>query len=241
MNDVLIANGSHHAGESTAERHWPRRERRRSVAKSGAAAPYDALLWRLLSRRVAGDQAGCTIGVVGAEPRVGATTVAANLAVRACELQQGPVLLIEANPSRPKLAGSWKLAGAPGLPALVAGGASLNDCVQVGPAPDLKVLTAAAATELPTWESATVNALLAEVAADYRVVIFDLPAAGQLNDSLLLARQLEQVLLVVRAEQSRGPAVQRVADQLADDGVSLAGVVLNRQRTYVPRWLSRWV
>jgi Mrp family chromosome partitioning ATPase len=239
MNDVLIANGSHRASESTAERHWPRRERRRSVAKSGAAAPYDALLWRILSRREAGEQAACTIGVVGAEPRVGATTVAANLAVRACELQQGPVLLIEANPSRPKLAGSWKLAGAPGLPALVAGEASLNDCVQVGPTPDLKVLTAA--TELPTWESATVHALLAEVAADYRVVIFDLPAAGQLNDSLLLARQLEQVLLVVRAEQSCGPAVQRVADQLADDGVSLAGVVLNRQRTYVPRWLTRWV
>ena len=68
MNDVLIANGSHHAGESTSERHWPRRKRRRSVAKSGAAAPYDALLWRLLSRRVAGDQAGCTIGVVEAGP-----------------------------------------------------------------------------------------------------------------------------------------------------------------------------
>jgi Mrp family chromosome partitioning ATPase len=181
----------------------------------------------------------CTIGVIGAEPRVGATTIAANLATRAAELQQGPVLLVEASAQRPKLASAWKLV--PRLATLLDGEASLSDSLQDGPAPDLKVLAAGGAASEPAWEPEVVDVFLAEAAGDYRVIIVDLPPAEQLNDALWLARQLEQVLLVVRAEQSRGPAAQRVAAQLADDGVTLAGVVLNRQRSYLPRWLSRWV
>jgi Mrp family chromosome partitioning ATPase len=205
--------------------------------------PFDALLWRLQSKQPADRGDATTAGLIGCEPDVGATTIAANLAVRASELGLGPVLLVETDGERPRLRKVWKLAPGPGLAEALAGEAALSDCLYAGPAPDLRVIPAASSNrrDTPAWDAGAVDALLAEASADHSLVLFDLPCADQLNQALLIARRLDQVLLVVRAEHSRGPATRRAADRLLEDGVALTGAVLNRQRTYVPRLLRRWI
>lgn len=183
------------------------------------------------------------LGLVGCEPRTGASTIAANLAVCASEVGLGPVLLVEADVERPRIRKHWRLPSGPGLAELALGIASCSECIYDGPAPGLHVVPAAEGPSrcVVGWDAAVVDAFLAEVAADHNLVLFDLPAAERMNHSLLLARRLDQVLLVVRAERTRGPHAKRVAERLREDGVPLGGVVLNRQRRYVPRWLSRWI
>ena len=73
------------------------------------------------------------------------------------------------------------------------------------------------------------------------MVIFDLPPASRLRQALLLARRLDQTLLVVRAESTRKQDAAKLAQLMADDGLPLAGVLFNRRRRYVPRWMERWV
>lgn len=251
MNETMSANGASHESEQLTERSGlsapalPRRNRLlgRRVAKRRGAEPFDALLWRLQSRQPTDASSALTIGLLACEPGAGVTTIAANLAVRASELQLGPVLLVETDGERPRLRGAWKLPPGPGLAEMLTGEASLPDCLRDGPAADLHVVPAAAAKrrDTPAWDAGAIDALLAESCADHRLVLFDLPSADQLQHAVLLARRLDQVLLVVRAEQSRGPAARRVADHLLEDGVPLTGAVLNRERTYVPRWLARWI
>jgi Mrp family chromosome partitioning ATPase len=72
-------------------------------------------------------------------------------------------------------------------------------------------------------------------------VIFDFPPADRLRQSLLLARRLDQVLLVVRAESTRKDDAAKLSQRLVDDGLPLAGVLFNRHRSYVPRWMERWM
>jgi Mrp family chromosome partitioning ATPase len=251
MNESLSTNGAPHATEHLAERDGASattlrtrsRLAGRGIAKRRGAEPFDALLWRLQSRQAAGDQIATTIGLIGCETGAGVTTIAANLAVRASELRLGPVLLVETNCEQPRLRTAWKLPPGPGLAEMLTGEAAFADCLCDGPAADLHVIPASAAKrrETPAWDPGALDALLAESCADHALVLFDLPSADQLQHAVLLARRLDQVLLVVRAEQSRGPATRRIADQLLDDGVPLAGAVLNRERKYVPRWLSRWI
>ncbi|RIK85375.1 MAG: hypothetical protein DCC67_03935 [Planctomycetota bacterium] len=164
-----------------------------------------------------------------------------NLAVRASELGMGPVLLVETDVQRPKLQRLWRLAPGAGLAELFDGAASLADCLRDGPAADLHVLPAAAGPlrRQPTWETGVVDGLIAEAAADHSLVLFDLPAADCLQQFLMVAQRLDQALLVVRAERSRGPQVERAANCLLDDGVPLSGVILNGQRSYGPQWLLR--
>jgi Mrp family chromosome partitioning ATPase len=203
---------------------WTTRERATAEKRAGSE-PYDGLLWRLQARNA------------------GVTTVAANLALRAAELQLGPVLLVDATPTGSWLVKKWGLSAGPGLAQLLSGEASYGECLQNGPAPQLEVLTAGtvARGQTSVLELGAVEALLAEACTDHRLVIVDLPAADQLNQMLLLARQLDQVLMIVRSESTRKGDAQRVGDRLLDDGVPLAGAVLNRHRSYVPRWLRRWL
>jgi Mrp family chromosome partitioning ATPase len=249
MSDTITTNGVPHAteparalGEYSATANAPHRSTGRVAKRRRGAEPFDALLWRLMSRR--GDATQSTmVGLIGCNPGAGVTTIAANLAARASELQLGPVLLVETDCERPHLSAAWKLPRGPGLAELIAGEAAFADCLRSGPAGDLYVLPAASARrkELPVWDALSVDALLAECSADHKLVLFDLPAANRLDHAVLLAKRLDEVLLVVRAERSRGPEAQRVVDRLLEDGVPLKGAVLNRQRRYIPRWLNRWI
>jgi Mrp family chromosome partitioning ATPase len=247
MNEAATANGAPHAPEQLTNRRAAAgtavRQPARSAKARRGAEPFEALLWRLQSKQAAGHGDAKTLGLIGCEPDVGATTIAANLAVRASELGLGPVLLVETDGERPRLRKVWKLAAGPGLAEALAGEAALSDCLYAGPAPDLHVIPATAGMrrDVDAWDAAAVDALLAETSADHNLVVFDLPCVEQLNRATLIARSLDQVLLVVRAEHSRGPAARRAADRLLEDGIPLSGAVLNRRRTYVPRLLRRWI
>jgi len=249
MSEMITGNGAprsvEHAGlraDDMLRRQNGSLSSRDSGKRRGDEA-FDALLWRLQSRQDAESAASQTIGLVGCESGAGVTTLTANLAVRASELQLGPVLLVEADMERPRLRSVWKLAPGPGLAELLAGEASYAECLRDGPAPHLHVLSAAGARRrhLPVWDPGVVDALLAEGSADHSLLLFDLPCAERMHHTVLLARRLDQVLLVARAERTRAATAQRTVDRLLDDGVALSGVVLNRQRQYIPRWLKRWV
>ncbi len=254
INQVIPVNGVAPADQNGAADHAERMalvDRATRLGSARAATtpsrrgtePYDAILWRLEARHAPESAKSTTLGLIGCERRVGVTTVAANLAVRASELQLGPVLLVETNATAPRLSKMWRLSAGPGLAQLLAGEASYADCVRPGPTPGLTVLPAGSLPRGATssWEPGGVEALFAEACADHRLVVFDLPAADELQQALLLARQLDQVLLVVRSEATRQQRAERVADRLEEDGVPLSGAVLNRRRSYVPRWLERWI
>jgi Mrp family chromosome partitioning ATPase len=249
MSETITTNGAFHAAEParapseySATANAPRRSMGRVMKRRRGAEPFDALLWRLMSRRAHATQS-TTIGLIGCDSGAGVTTIAANLAARASELQLGPVLLVETVCERPRLSAAWKLPRGPGLAELLAGEAAFADCLRSGPAGDLHVLPAASGRrkELPAWDALIVEALLAECSTDHKLVLFDLPTADRLDHATLLAKRLDEVLLVVRAERTRGPEARRVVDRLLEDGVPLKGAVLNRQRRYVPRWLNRWL
>jgi Mrp family chromosome partitioning ATPase len=207
------------------------------------AGPFDELLCRLQARRDRKSTGRAMIGLIGCEERAGVTTMAANLAVRASELGLGPVLLVEVQRGNRSVESGWKLGRGPGLAELYSGSASLAECLRQGPTPELQVLLAGSHRddELAEGDAVGVESFLSEIAADFSTVIFDLPPADRLRQSLLLARRLDQVLLVVRAESTRKDDAAKLSQRMVDDGLPLAGVLFNRHRTYVPWWMERWI
>jgi Mrp family chromosome partitioning ATPase len=219
--------------------------RRRDLApvQRPGAGPFDELLCRLQARHDGKLAGHVTLGLIGCQGRAGVTTMAANLAVRASELGLGPVLLVETYRGGRSVGSAWGLSHRSGLVDLFRGTASFADCLQPGPAPDLQVLSAGMLRrgEIAVADATAVNSLLAEATALFAMVIFDLPPANRLRQALLLARRLDQALLVVRAESTRKHDAAKLAQRMVDDGLPLTGVLLNRQRRYVPRWMERWV
>jgi Mrp family chromosome partitioning ATPase len=195
-------------------------------------------LWRLEARRTEELESGSTLGLLACQRGAGATTLAANLAVRASELQRGPVLLVETDPQRPRLAQRWRLPAGPGLSEVLAGDATLAECLREGPS-GTRVLTPGSGAASGAWESSVINAFLTEARADHRLIVFDLPAADDLGPASLLARKLDQVVAVIRSEATDADVARRALATLVQEGTPLAGVVLNRFVDYMPNWLKR--
>jgi hypothetical protein len=80
------------------------------------------------------------------------------------------------------------------------------------------------------------NALQEFRRSDLEYVVFDLPSFGPTSSTLPLARFMDTVLLVVEAEKSNRQAVKRAYAQLA--AKTKVSVVLNKTRSYGPKWLE---
>jgi Mrp family chromosome partitioning ATPase len=72
---------------------------------------------------------------------------------------------------------------------------------------------------------------------DYRYVIVDLPAINEVKWAVRAASLCDGVGLVVEAERSRWEAILEAKQQLLMSHANILGVILNKRRFPVPKWL----
>jgi Mrp family chromosome partitioning ATPase len=71
----------------------------------------------------------------------------------------------------------------------------------------------------------------------YSLIVIDAPSIEESHLGLALARHSDATVVVVHAERTRRKRVLQLLDLLRQAGAQLAGTVLNRRRTYAPRFL----
>jgi Mrp family chromosome partitioning ATPase len=75
-------------------------------------------------------------------------------------------------------------------------------------------------------------------ASDYDYIIFDMPPITQTSVTPRLAGFMDMVLMVIESEKTGQEIVKR-AEALLNESRATVGVVLNKQRAYVPRRLCQ--
>ncbi len=173
-------------------------------------------------------ESGCrSVMVTSALPSEGKTLTATNLALTLSESYQRRVLLIDADLRRPRIKEMFGLADGEGLTDSLNNprGGKLPVC-QI--TPTLWVLTAGRATADPmsTLVSGAMKHLLADAREAFDWVVVDTPPIAILPDANLLASMIDTALLVVSAEATPYPMVQRAAQAIGPSRI--LGVVLNR-------------
>ncbi len=74
---------------------------------------------------------------------------------------------------------------------------------------------------------------------EFELVVIDCPSISESFDPVMLASQMDAVVLVVAAESTRAPVAQNLRDRIAEVGGPVVGVVLNRRRFHIPEFLYR--
>ncbi|HEX4156485.1 MAG TPA: polysaccharide biosynthesis tyrosine autokinase [Acidobacteriaceae bacterium] len=179
------------------------------------------------------------LSVAGREPKVilltsatateGKTTVAMNLA---CVLAQRDVrvLLIDADLRRPTVHHRFGINGKVGLSSVLTGSISLEEAVQqVAEIPKLDILVSGPVPPFPTemLGSEAMHRLLEHCRGLYTHVLLDSPPLLSITDSVILAREADAVVMVVRQGKSNKHAVRRARDLLLRSGSKISGTVLN--------------
>lgn len=80
-------------------------------------------------------------------------------------------------------------------------------------------------------------AFLKAARADYPLILLDSPAVQRSAAGVLIAPLADMTLIVVEAESARVPVVQNLVRRIEGGGGAVFGVVLNKRRFFIPRFV----
>jgi polysaccharide biosynthesis transport protein len=164
----------------------------------------------------------------------GKSSTAMNLALSYCQAKK-KVCLVDADMRRPRL---HQVFPPPvgkeehGLATVLQGEHELDDALQgdlEGAPETLQVLTCGRLPDNPAelLESPACRKLIADLRERFDVVIIDSPPALPVTDPLILAPQVDGVVLVARCRATTRTDIQRALTQLRQGDNNLLGVILN--------------
>ena len=195
--------------------------------KSQSAEAFRALRTSLLLSVAGGEPQ--TILLSSATPAEGKTTVSMNLAAVLAQ-RDVRVLLIDADLRRPTVHHRFGLKGTHGLTSVLTGSIRLDEALQQLPEiPNLDVLVSGPIPPFPTemLSSISMQNLLEECRGTYTHIVIDSPPLLSVTDSIVLARDADALVLIVRRGKSSKHALRRARDLLVRSGARITGIVLN--------------
>jgi Mrp family chromosome partitioning ATPase len=174
------------------------------------------------------------VGVASFSEAAGASTLAAGLAASLSETNDGKVLLVDVNLGPENVHQFFK-----GKPAY-----SLSAALKP------KGTIASAADNLYLATVGSPNAGPAQLglkkffdmmpnlkASDFDYIIFDMPQLSQTSPTWGMAAFMDKLLLVVEAEKDNREVIKRGYGKLVAERDNV-GVVVNKTRSYIPKWLD---
>jgi polysaccharide biosynthesis transport protein len=133
-----------------------------------------------------------------------------------------------------------------GVAAVLEARAQITDVLQRDDSTGLDMLLAEAnaSVSLDRLTSSSIAGLLGKLRTRYDAIVVDGPPVGVINDSLTLARVVDQTLIVARDGESTVSEIAAGVRLLRERGATLAGLVLtdvDPRQAYAARTVSRYV
>jgi succinoglycan biosynthesis transport protein ExoP len=194
---------------------------------SAVAEAYRVLRTNLIFTSAEGT--GRALVVSSANPGEGKTTTVANLASSLAQ-NGARVLAVDGDLRRPTMHQHFGIAKTPGLSDLIVGKCKASEAIQTTRFKGLQVLPCGYVPPNPAelLGSASMKEVLLALRSHYDWVLIDTPPILGMADTPVLCPLVDGVVLVVGAEVSGRPAIERAVDQILGVGGKITGVVLNK-------------
>ncbi len=195
--------------------------------QSAVAESYRVLRTNLIFSSA--DSRGRAIVVSSANPGEGKTTTVANLA-SSLALNGAKVLAVDADLRRPTMHQHFGIPKTPGLSDLIVGKCQASQAIQATRFKGLQVLPCGYVPPNPAelLGSAHMRQVVEALRTHYEWVLIDTPPILAMADTPVLCPLVDGVILVIGAEVSGRPTIQRAVDQIQGVGGKVIGVVLNK-------------
>ena len=159
----------------------------------------------------------------------GKTTTSLSVAALAARTGQR-VIIVDCDLRHPSVHVALNVPNRAGLSNYLTGQCALDEVVDIDLTSGVHYITAGGRSPHPAdlLGSQQMKALLALIAQQYDLVVLDTPPLHAVSDTLVLVRQVEKTIFVVRWEKTRRETVMSGLRQVLDAGADIAGVVLTQ-------------
>ncbi len=180
-----------------------------------------------------------TVAFSGTGTGAGSTSMALQMARHMRFIYDSKVVVVELDTPVASLCELLDLDSQRTLQAYVRGEYALIDCVQNGPA-GISVLASGRDPLVSGTPAFTrIAELLGELEKSFDHVLLDMPPLPERPEILAIGHVVSQALIVVESARARIEVLQRMRTELAHEGITLVGAILNKQRRPIPSWAYR--
>ena len=174
------------------------------------------------------------VGVASFSEAAGTSTLAAGLAASLSEMNDGKVLLVDVNLGPQEVHPFFK--GKPAYPLT----AALKPRTEIASASEnLYLATVGSPNAGPAQLGLKkfFDMMPNLKASDFDYIIFDMPPLAQTSPTWGMSAFMDKLLLVVEAEKNSRETIKRGYEKLVAERNNVS-VVVNKARSYVPKWLD---
>jgi polysaccharide biosynthesis transport protein len=195
--------------------------------QSAVAESYRVLRTNLIFSSA--ETSGRALVISSANPGEGKTTTVANLA-SSLAINGARVLAVDADLRRPTIHQHFGVSKTPGLSDLIVGKCQASEAIQDTRFKGLQILPCGYIPPNPAelLGSAAMRKVVEALRTHYDWVLIDTPPILAMADTPVLCPLVDGVVLVIGAEVSGRPHIQRAIDQVTSVGGKMIGVVLNK-------------
>jgi uncharacterized protein involved in exopolysaccharide biosynthesis/Mrp family chromosome partitioning ATPase len=174
------------------------------------------------------------VGVASFSEAAGTSTLAAGLAASLSEMNDGKVLFVDVNLGPQEVHPFFK-----GKPAYALSAALKPDDTIASASENLYLATVGSPNAGPAQLGLKkfFDMMPNLKASDFDYVIFDMPPLAQTSPTWGMAAFMDKLLLVVEAEKNSRETIKRGYGKLVAERDNVS-VVVNKARSYVPKWLD---
>ncbi len=174
--------------------------------------------------------------VTSARRGEGKTTTSAFLAQSAAAHSDKKVIVVDCDLRRPRLHEVFGVSQRTGMSDVLGTLVPLSSVIKSTELPNLKLITSGRVIGVPTalFESSTFKATVAELRANFDLVIIDSAPVLPVADAFFISANCDGVLLVVMAGKTPVEVVARAGELLSEGGANLLGAVINNVEEVLP-------
>lgn len=172
------------------------------------------------------------IAVTSSVPGEGKSTTSVNLAFSLG--QMGSVLLIDGDMRKPSICKRFAIPNYhAGLSNIIAQTEVLEDCLYHDEQSNITVMPCGNLPNNPQelLASKHFEALVNQLRDTYDYIVIDTPPVNAVSDALIIARQVDSLMYVVKSDDTRTGVVRNGVGRLVDANIKIAGIVLNKVDT----------
>jgi capsular exopolysaccharide synthesis family protein len=176
-----------------------------------------------------------TVLVTSSTLSEGKSTTCALLAITAAK-NGTKTLLIDCDLRRPSVHKLFQLERDRGTSEVLAEGMGIKNVIKKSGLDKLDVITAGRVFAHPAevFDSPTIGRVLEEVKFYYDLILIDSPPIIPVSDPMLLAQEVDGVVLVVKAGETQREVVARSVEIITSNQSKLLGVILNNVGNTLP-------